>query len=352
MRALADSNLAEATVRAANDVYFYERKSCPICNSTEHSILYSGSMTSGPVKAFIQSHYQKQGSLDFSVLNGTDYTLLECERCMLIYQRMAPTPAMLDIIYNKMANPAFLLDMMNRSMTAESFEEIAGEFMVLMSRIGKQPAEVRVLDYGFGYGKWARVAVAMGAKVFATEISPEKIFYAKKIGVEIIDNEAIGNLRFDLVHTEQVFEHLTEPAQEFRRLASALAPGGIFKMAVPPLGKIKQLIASRGMINWSPQEQLWEGKRPSRKDKIFDDYICVMPLEHLNAFSSLSVEFLGRQSDLDIVGRVRKRAVPLHLDKPRLFVISVSNLAKELLRSGLRRNAGYFLFRSRKNALA
>ncbi len=328
--------------------YFYERKSCPVCGSVNHQMLFTCLMTKEPVRAFIQSHYQKQGKVDFTYLEGTDYTLLECDNCNLIYQRQAPTEVMLDVIYNEMVDPSFLIQLTTRSMTLQGFEEIAGELSVLMSLIGKSPANTQILDYGFGFGRWARVAAAMGAKVYATEISPEKISYAQKIGVEIIDDEALGHLQFDLVHTEQVFEHLTEPAREFGRLASALSPGGILKMAVPPLGRIKGLIASQGMINWSPQEQLWDPAPSLTKDSKCDDYVCVLPLEHLNAFSPRSVGILADHAGLDIVGCGRKRAVPVHFHQPQLFFKSLSNIAKELLRPVLRTNSGYYLFRAKQ----
>lgn len=327
--------------------YFYERKSCPVCGSAGHQSLFSCPMTEDPVRAFIKSHYQKQGNVDFSFLEGIDYTLLECENCELIYQRHAPTIVMLDIIYNKMVDQSFFRELTTRNMTIQGFEGIAGEFSVLMSLTGKNPADTQILDYGLGFGRWARVAAAMGAKVFATEISPEKIAYAKKIGVEIIDDGALENLRFDLVHTEQVFEHLTEPAAEFGRLANALKPGGLLKMAVPPRGRIKSLIASQGMIDWSPQERLWESRGTWTKASKYDDYICVLPLEHLNAFSPLSVKYLAHQSGLNIIARARKCAVPIHFEQTRLFLDSLSKLAKELLRPMLRTNSGYYLFRSR-----
>jgi 2-polyprenyl-3-methyl-5-hydroxy-6-metoxy-1,4-benzoquinol methylase len=122
--------------------------------------------------------------------------------------------------------------------------------------VDKPPWQVRFLDHGFGHGRWARVAVAMGASVVATEISPEKVVNASKIGAQIVPHEVLSDMQFDIIHTEQVFEHLTDPERDFQTLAKALSKVGLMKVAVPPQGNIRASLKANGMISWSPQERL------------------------------------------------------------------------------------------------
>jgi SAM-dependent methyltransferase len=331
-----------------NQRYFSSRDECPVCGSNQYKIIYSCSLTSDPIRGMISTHYRCQGLINWEYLEGTDYTICDCTNCELIYQRNIPNDVVLNQIYNVMISPVFLKKFETSLLTVGNFENIANELGALFRRISKHPTQALVLDYGFGYGRWARVAVAMGAKVFATEISPEKISFAQTIGVEIIDDGAISEMRFDLIHAEQVFEHLTHPRQVFERLASALAPGGVMIVGVPRQGKIRRLLKQYGMIDWSPLEGAWNpdvGKRGGRR---YQDYNCIIPLEHLNAFSRKAIETLGNNSDLRLLSQLRRQVIPLHLSNVSAMGQSVVELSKTFATPMLRRESGSYIFGLKK----
>jgi trans-aconitate methyltransferase len=194
------------------------------------------------------------------------------------------------------------------------------------------------------------VAVAMGAKVYATEISAEKIAYARTLGIEVVDPSVLPEMRFDLIHTEQVFEHLTDPATDFQTLSAALAADGILKIAVPPQGRIRHLLKTRGMIDRSPQESEWNSDVRRRSD--LEDYVSILPLEHLNAYSTRSIECLARQNSMAVVSRVRRQSVPLSTLSASLLSQSLIQLAKVTLRPLVRRSAGYYLLAKSERASA
>lgn len=320
------------------------RPACPICNSPRHQVLFSSPYTSYPVRNFIESHYGNQGGwLNWNKLEGKDFVLCDCLDCGLIYQKYIPNEATLHEIYDVMIGPKFLYELELASLTVDNFEKIAGELDVLFRIFWKHPAQTRFLDFGFGYGRWARVAVAMGATVFATEISPEKISYANRIGVTIMDDNALADMQFDIVHAEQVFEHLTFPRQDFKRLAQTLAPQGIMKVAVPPQRNIRRLLKANGMIDWSPGADHWN-PRTTRGRSRYSGYVCIEPLEHLNAYSQKAMQSLARENNLKLISQVRRQSVSLTLLSPALTGRSLVQLAKVMLRPVFRRDSGYYLF--------
>lgn len=324
---------------AINDSFFVARAACPVCSSDSLSQIYRCSLTEPPIRDLIASHYERQGEIDWSLLSGTDYVLEECRECGLIYQRNVPNNELLSRVYDGFIAPRFLAELEAERLTIETFNEVAGELSVLFRLCGKHPAEITFLDYGFGHGRWARVARALGATVFATEISAEKISAAASIGVVIIADEELDRQRFDIVHTEQVFEHLVEPGREFRRLAAATE--GVMKVAVPWHGNIPALLKSKGMTSKSPFNDSLDGKRLSNSDF---SYVSILPLEHLNAYSPRTMEYLARQSSLKIVSKVRRGSVALDFTGLGLLTHSLTRTASMLAKTLLAPDRGYYLF--------
>jgi SAM-dependent methyltransferase len=241
------------------------------------------------------SHYSWQGDTTRlgSLLEGVDFTLYECVACALIFQKMAPVPEMLGIIYDEFINPAIQREHERQTLTLDNFSEIAIGLKDLFARTNKHPKDIRLLDYGCGYGRWARVAVAMGAQVFATEISPDKIAFARSIGVQIISDDDLRRDSFDIIHAESVFEHLVDPLGVFDRLAATLTQHGIIKIGVPRQGRIRPLIRKHGMIDWSPWTYQFKRRR-------FNAYNTVMPLEHLQSFSVASIKLLAKRAGMTV----------------------------------------------------
>jgi SAM-dependent methyltransferase len=272
---------------------FHQRNCCPICKCQRVQTLFSAPYTDPRVKGHVQSHYRGQGEVDFQLLQGVDYTLLECEDCSTIFQRMAPVGKMLFYIYDVFIDPEKQKKAELSRLTLDNFHEVSRRLSDLFVAVGKEPKDVRMLDFGFGYGRSARVAVAMGARVYATEISPEKIAFAESIGVTIISEHELADYKFDIIHAEEVFEHLTYPVEVFDRLAAALADDGIIKITVPRQGSIRSLLSKKGFIDWSPLE--YDFKRLG-----YNFYNTVCPLEHVNSYSRKAIKHLAARGGLTV----------------------------------------------------
>jgi len=327
-----------------NSTYFAARTACPVCGGTDVSVIYSCPLSADPVRGYIASHYQAQGQVEWSRFEGTDFDVAECKRCDLIYQRNVPRSEVLDYVYNKMVEPSYLRTLERQRLTIDNFNRIAGELVVLFRMTKKHPSEITFLDYGSGYGRWARVARALGATVFATETGEEKRQAAAEIGVKIIDDSEIGKMRFDIVHTEQVLEHLTEPGRDFARLAASTA--SLFKAAVPSRGRLRSLLLTRGMPRESAFGRSLHGYRAGSNDEAF---MTIHPLEHLNAYSSTTMEWLAAKNAMTLVSRARNAAVAVEMTTPRLLAMSLANVAKMAAKMILRPARGYYLFRPKSS---
>ena len=328
-----------------NSEYFISREMCPICHGPESSPIYSCSLTQDPVRGFISSHYSKQGTIDWSLLEGTAYELVECEICGLVYQRNVPNNHVLDRLYNQFIDSSQLRRLEEERLTINNFFAIAGEMAVLFRMTGKKPSQITLLDFGFGHGRWARVAHALGAKVFVTEYGDDKRDTARAIGVEVINDEDIDRMRFDIVHAEQVFEHLTEPGVEFRRLASVT--NCLFKVAVPRHKNVRKLLDEKGMMSCSPFVRTSDSRKWNWNDLT---YISIQPLEHLNVYCSKTMQRLAEDNHLKIVGRSRKGYVPMDVTTAANAVKSTLNVGKSVAKSILPDTGGYYLFEPVRSA--
>jgi hypothetical protein len=318
-----------------NAAHFEVRDACPVCFGHDATVFYSAPFDSGPVRGFIESHYATQGRIDWSLLQGTDFALAGCPVCDLIYQVAVPNDALLENIYTRMINADFLRPLEQQMLTLPNFHQVAGELSVLFELIGKPCASIRFLDYGFGYGRWARVARAMGAEVFATEIGDDKAQAAADIGITMIDDSQVDEMRFDIVHTEQVFEHLPDPHAKFRRLAAVT--DGILKVAVPRGGPIRELLKSQGMAAESP----FARGRLSREDRA---YVGVQPLEHLNLFSPRTMRWLATDAGMRIVSTTRRSMTTIDLRGFAAVKDAAARVAKSVARDIVKPNTGYYLF--------
>jgi SAM-dependent methyltransferase len=344
--ALKTNLTCQSSVPAAD--LFLERTVCPICASAKLYTLFSAPYTNANVRSFIASHYRNQGIVNYDLLKDVQYTVHECASCALIFQRMIPTSAMLDIVYNQFIDQAKLKQLELSKLSTDNFREVGRRLGDLFGRIGKEPRDIRMLDFGFGYGRYARVALAMGAQVFATEISPEKIAFARSIGVIVLPENDLLNHRFDVVHTEQVFEHLTDPLDTFDILSQCVARDGVFKIAVPKQGRIRQLLHKNGLIDWSPFE--FDYKRS------MVDYSTIVPLEHINSFGRKSIEYLAKRGNFSIeIGSFGSQHLDIDVGSVRLLATSCRQwgvrLAKDLYvrcGPGVHDNSYYLLFPLRK----
>ena len=259
---------------------FVERERCPSCGSAVPSnavTLLRCRFSEGAVGDFIRQFY----SFDPSGLDG-DYQADCCLRCGLIFQRHIGDAEMMRFIYSDLVTddppdkiPTFQADIMDWKGSRDGHE-----LMALSSFLDKP--ELKVLDYGTGWGLWPIIASKLGHDAYATELAQDRSAWVSTQGVTVISDDEISNHRFDIINLEQVLEHVPEPAKLLERLTRSL--DGILKLSLPDAGRGRDILAA-----------MKSGE--SRYEKIMP----VQPLEHINSFS--------RTSLLDLATRLGLREV-------------------------------------------
>ncbi|WP_198045800.1 class I SAM-dependent methyltransferase [Novosphingobium aquimarinum] len=320
---------------------FVARHTCPVCGAADCEQIYRCSYQDDPVKSLVSSNYAEQGVVDWSLLADAEFEVHHCPRCDLIYQSNVPGDALLEEIYTRMISSEALEQYERSLLTLDNFQRISGEFATIFHHMNKPIHAIRVLDYGMGMGRWARVARGMGAEVYATEIGDDKYTLGRALGIKMLEDEEVDGNTFDLVHTEQVCEHLVHPGRDFARLAKTLAPGGLFKVAVPYRGNLESILRAGKLSDRALFATA--GARDIPGDAEASG--AIQPLEHLNAYSAKTIDWLARDNGLEIVAQVRRRSVAIDTDSIKGMASGVKRLGVELTKAAIRLRIGYYLLR-------
>lgn len=257
---------------------FNIREDCPACGARQLTLrtLYRAPFDKPPVSNYLRKFYAQQGpGVDLKQLAGAHFHLVECASCKLVYQREAPGEALSRELYCTWIDPERALANYKKEGNPLWLRSAhAGEILCLAALLGKRLDELKVLDYGMGWGTWVMLARGFGCNVSGLEFNPIQQLHAASQGIDIVEPEQIPGARFDLINAEQVFEHLDNPLDTLKLLSKGLAPKGIIKISVPWVPDITR--RARKMNFDAPK-----GSRGS--------IAAVAPLEHINYFRRKSL---------------------------------------------------------------
>jgi SAM-dependent methyltransferase len=276
---------------------FVSRDACPVCASTELRELFSCPYTREPIRGFVDRWFTYTGRVDFELLEGADYVLQECRSCGLIFQQYVPDEDLAEIVYERWSDPERAHHHREKAGLASRGRN-ALEVMSIIEFLGRDPKQLRFLDFGMGWGNWVRIAEAFGVECFGLESSASRLAHARTLGLKVIGPDELEGQRFDFINTEQVFEHLPDPHGTAVDLAAALTDRGILKISVPNARRLKRNVAAGR----------WSEPKGSKKG-LFD----ATPLQHINAFTHRPLVRLGRRAGLvpvPIPPRLRYRYMP------------------------------------------
>lgn len=263
-------------------VRFVERRHCPVCRSADSRTVMVCDFADEPIATVLRGLYGR----DPERLRGWNYHLEQCARCECIFQKWFGDEAFLDELYTYWLEGHIADDPDSyapwQKILAEPRKSRDGhEVLMAAAYLGRKVGALKTLDYGMGFGTWARVALALGADSHGFDLSPTCVAYARGKGIRIVSRDDLdrGGGGFDYINTEMVLEHLENPGDEARRLAANLRPGGLLKVTVPSGDEVLDRIR-RGT---------WDAPKYSK-----DSLTAVQPLEHLNAFTRKTMDELAR----------------------------------------------------------
>src|SRR5262245_61619167 len=283
----AEITLPSSSPQRCTSRYFQERICCPVCGGGHRRQVLQLDYRDTEMVKYLSSFYSHRGGIEARFLEGASYTLVACGKCGLIYQQEVPGEELMLHIYEDGSS----LEQKGPNDELGSLGGYYDYFIVLCARelffVGRYfqrpPGSVKVLDFGMGWGHWCLLARAYGFDVSGLEFSPSRVAYAREGGTHVVQWEDLTELKFDYIHTEQVFEHLTNPLETLQALARCLRPGGLIKISVPDGTDILRRLK---IGDWSASK----GSPNSIN--------AVAPLEHLNCFNRLSLAALGTTAGL------------------------------------------------------
>lgn len=257
---------------------FEARDDCPACGASATHTIYSSPFSEGGIGTFIREYYK----VDPHLLDAAPYELQHCPRCDLVYQHHVGSRELLTDVYTKWcwqpSDPDVDYPGYKEHLTEYKLSPSGHEVMIIAKYLRRPFDEIKLLDYGMGWGMFARIAKQLGVDVYGLELSQPQVEYAQRHGIKTITDEEIGDHRFHFINTEQVFEHVTQPLALLRQLSAALLPGGIVKISVPSGERAEELV------------------RMLKEGRYGGDYPTIMPihpLEHVNSFKRKTIRVMA-----------------------------------------------------------
>jgi 2-polyprenyl-3-methyl-5-hydroxy-6-metoxy-1,4-benzoquinol methylase len=288
---------------------FTSRTECPSCTEKNAKEIFSADLLDPKIRVFLDSKIEDPAIVE--LFQGTSYTLLQCLNCGLVYQENIFSDQYLSKLYNE-----WVIHRDETPKAVELFGYYANEFFTISSFFDRPTHEIKVLDYGLGAGKWARVAKALDFDIYGTDLSRDLLDDAKKDGIKTCAIDELGKHKFDFINTEQVFEHLARPRETLLQLIESLAPKGIIKISVPDGANIEKRLP---LMDWAAP----------RHSKRF--LMPITPLIHINTFTHEVIHHMGRLLGLS-------RITPSLSDEYQILdARSAKGFVKSLLRPIYRR---------------
>jgi predicted SAM-dependent methyltransferase len=277
---------------------FNDRARCELCGSKEFKTLLSVPFSDPRISMYIEEYYL--GRIKVSDLGDNRYIVRQCLLCQFIWQGHVFDDEGLKYLYETAID--------NDASLAKSESVIEGSLYSLGREVayiegffpGNRSGSISVLDYGMGWGHWARIAAAYGYDVTGVELSDRRLQMAQNMGLKTeTTTHVLPDGSFHVIRAEQSLEHV--PGfdvlwAEWQRLLSA---DGILMIGVPDGTGSAKILGSKS----------WHSKKGPTQ-----------PLEHVNTFTHktlkrLAKKFGFRQVYPRLVGSRARRVeqLPYHL---------------------------------------
>src|SRR5688572_22233033 len=157
-----------------------------------------------------------------------------------------------------------------------------------LKRLAVRKTAPRFLDFGSGFGRWARAAAEIGFDVHAYEPSKVRGNEESPPFTLVHDLSELGSRKFDVVNIEQVLEHAADPLATLRAVRVVCIPEAIVRITVPNI-----LRSPEGKHLW--EEWPFDGRRPH----------TMAPFEHLHGFTPHSLECLVERAGFRHASMIR-----------------------------------------------
>jgi len=251
-----------------------KRIKCPVCNFKKIWSIYKLSYGDLEIKNFLEVYYNKKLNLD--LITSNDYNLLECKNCKFIFQESIPNELFSEHLYENLISATASLKKKEENiinLKKKYYNEI-----ILIKKIFKE-RKINILEFGAGWGFWSLEAKKSGFNVSCLELSKRRVEYMKSKDLNVINTIEKNKPKYDLIYSDQTFEHISDPKETLDLLNSSLNLGGYILLNFPSSFGFKRKVKNNYMPN---------------KDEAH-------PLEHLNLFNRSSMNYLIKSTNLKLI---------------------------------------------------
>ena len=212
-----------------NKKYFTQRTSCPLCKSKKNKLIYSKSFETIKAKEFFKSHLSNNFPL--KILNSVNYEIAECQRCKFLFQKNILNYYYNNKYYNDYINQKKAI---SKSYNTKLNPNIYFNEIQMLNRIFKNK-NINILEFGTGLGSWVLSMQKEGYQnIVGIEISKKRRDFLKKKGIRSYEKIEYVSKKFDLIYSDQTFEHLVHPGTTILKIVNLLKENGVLIFKIPP----------------------------------------------------------------------------------------------------------------------
>ncbi len=260
-----------------------ERVNCPYCRKIDFKSLYIKNYNSSILKTFLSNYYKNNEIIDILKLDA--YEIVECIKCRGLFQKYIPNEELSYYLYERLISPKDSFNKKKNIITT-NYKEYTLDAKIIKKLIKKNNNEIKILEFGCGWGFWTKFMKELNFDVETVEISDSRIDYLEKNGIQNYRNINNINKKFDLIFSNQAFEHISDPLQTLNNLKNKLNENGFMFHKFPS----SFLFKSRLTKNYKP-----------KKD-------CAHPLEHINILNYKCFQTMCDKNNLKIA-KVRRLGI-------------------------------------------
>ncbi len=256
---------------------FRSRLDCPICGTDDPLPLRKIEYAVSPVWDFVEVYYEGRVAQD--ALRGAFFEVVKCHNCSFVWQQHILNEQGMGRLYNDWISTDDSLAK-KRETDVSLYAGYARQIEAIAYLLKRKPADIKVLDFGMGWGYWVLMAQAYGFQAYGFEIAVDRLAYARQFGLQVTDDTAdFEDIQFDFINSEQAFEHIPTPKESIEFLVSKLKRGGILRISVPNGNGIAKAVQR---LNWKPAAD------------------AIHPLEHINCFTNKTLIHLAKLAGLEL----------------------------------------------------
>jgi 2-polyprenyl-3-methyl-5-hydroxy-6-metoxy-1,4-benzoquinol methylase len=255
-----------------------KRNNCPCCEGQNYKKIFSMPYDHKILKTFLYNYYKEKINSFYKNLKNEIYILNKCKDCSTIFQEYIPSEKFSYDLYEKLISQQESLGK-KQTLRASNFRGNFDELLVFEKLTKKISSKIKILEFGSGWGYWSKLANSLNFDVTASELSNVRKEYIKSNGIKILNDLENTSEKFDIIYSDQVFEHINYPKKIFNLLYKTLNKGGYLFIKFP----------DSLMFQYKINKNFIPGKNQAH------------PLEHINLYFKNSFKYMIRDMNMSII---------------------------------------------------